>query len=448
MSEIPPDPRKEVPDLRKEVIELAAGLCDDTLDDAQFARLESLLLENAEARSIYLDFMNLHLNLKDRGAVGQDQQGGSRLGVVPDEPAAEFPPVPDSLSDSGANYSLPLGSFRCPETLGGFVLVNLVWLLVLGTAMAAGSIVTGIAFSSSLSQPREAPASDSPTGADSGEPGPVEWKFDAAPPAPTDPPLPVTAELALWLSADREVYADLRKNPPHNGQKVVAWNDRARGVCASQGSALEQPVWLDAAVSVGPYECRPALRFSGRQSLHANMLADVLRGEDRPATIFTVVRFNEYDEPRRQSIVGWGRIGDKATLYQYGTTAPEDEYHPSNAFFAGRRDAEKHERMIPGKADGVTRDRLFVLSAVDTGKAVSMRANGRTVIEEQDVDVGILEYDCATIGAIPYAGIPRAWFRGDLAEVIVYSRALEPDERETVERYLMEKYGLAATNRE
>src|SRR5262245_47276176 len=48
---------------RRELLELLSGLCDGDLDGRRHARLEALLAEDAEARRLYLQYIDMHARL-------------------------------------------------------------------------------------------------------------------------------------------------------------------------------------------------------------------------------------------------------------------------------------------------------------------------------------------------------------------------------------------------
>ncbi len=62
----------------REARELIHALCDDHLPPAGHARLEALMLESAEARTLYLEILRLHAALHQRTARLQPSRGSMK----------------------------------------------------------------------------------------------------------------------------------------------------------------------------------------------------------------------------------------------------------------------------------------------------------------------------------------------------------------------------------
>src|SRR5688572_16927618 len=56
------------PEARSELQELLSALCDGVLDATRHARLEALLAQDAEARELYLHYVDMHARLLTRPA--------------------------------------------------------------------------------------------------------------------------------------------------------------------------------------------------------------------------------------------------------------------------------------------------------------------------------------------------------------------------------------------
>src|SRR5262245_34104139 len=95
------------PETRRELLRLLSSLCDGGLTDAEYARLEELLNQGAEAREHYLQYVDMH----------------ARLLVRPDADAStRLPPAPGRSLKPLFRYALVAGA-----TLAASLLVQLAW---------------------------------------------------------------------------------------------------------------------------------------------------------------------------------------------------------------------------------------------------------------------------------------------------------------------------------
>jgi hypothetical protein len=80
-----------------------------------------------------------------------------------------------------------------------------------------------------------------------------------------------------------------------------------------------------------------------------------------------------------------------------------------------------------------------VTTAIHNVNTDSLYVNGALVLKEGGKRAAISgTVPTATIGA----GLNNTFFTGDIGEILIYDRALSESERQTVERYLMAKYGI------
>jgi hypothetical protein len=238
-------------------------------------------------------------------------------------------------------------------------------------------------------------------GADAAKTGPSYWK---APPT----------GLLLWLKADKDV-----KVTPAG---VVAWVDQSGGDNnAVQPSAACRPTLVPIAVGE-----QPALRFDGvddflqlqgtfndfRQGLSAFIVT-------RVASDGTSVRFLDFGQSANN--IFFGQKGNATNLgfwvYVNGVTAAK----------------------VPGPG-GIGPDRVQTVSVVlrAQGKATLYR-NGREVGTGTTSEPSSL---VRRLGVIAKSNFDPAdpFFKGDIAEIVLYNRALSEAERASVEGYLQSKY--------
>jgi hypothetical protein len=243
--------------------------------------------------------------------------------------------------------------------------------------------------------------------------------------------LPVSDGLVLWLSADR-----LEASP---GEAVGAWPDRSRANHdATQPDPARRPTLTADAVNG-----RPALTFDGRSEAQGGDVLTVPFVPRQELTALVVFRrgTQSSDGSLHRPLLGSGtlgryakqrgvaltvdrepsrnrvrvEIGDSPSSFDYGVA--DDAFHV--AALVVRRDAEGHHARL--NLDGV--DLPETTSRVPAG------------------------FDRLTIGggddATRRAGEdnPR-FFAGQIAEVVVFDRALSAGELLAVGAFLDEKYGL------
>jgi len=248
-----------------------------------------------------------------------------------------------------------------------------------------------------------------------------------------DSRLPVTDGLDLWLDA-----AKLREALPAIGiqsfdltkRKVEAWPDGSgQGHHARQQNFEFRPVLQ---ISAGG----SAVRFDGRNSF----LASEWTAKLDAATVFIVAapRLNGggfrglaamHPPGRNDYIAGLNiDLGAKA-----GTTL--DTLNVEGAGARGQNNL-LHTRYDLG---------TFHVFSVEAGAdRISLRVDGKGE-GSRTRQPGAMELSEFLLGVRWYSNdktppSPRGFFDGDIAEVIVYRRALTPEQHTAVERYLLGKY--------
>jgi hypothetical protein len=203
----------------------------------------------------------------------------------------------------------------------------------------------------------------------------------------------------LWLQADKGVVQDA-------SNRVSSWADQSgNGANATQAVVASQPIWVDDVVGG-----HPVLRFDGSNDfVQFPALNQAIR------TVFWVVAESDTATASYRSLLGHGSFRDF-----------EGDYGTPGAIW---RNGIASSRVTGGQ----TR-----VNGVPVDGGVTPRPREMAVISLVTTDVTSAD----RFGTNPMAG--SAWW-GDLAELIVFDRALGADEVRTVEQYLMSKYQIADT---
>ena len=210
--------------------------------------------------------------------------------------------------------------------------------------------------------------------------------------------------IALWLDA-----ADKTNIAQDEAGKVEQWLDiSGKGHHAEQEAADRRPVYVAGSVSGGPL-----LRFDGKRqylSFHGIPLRDfaafvVFRPSGSQSVLFG-------DSANRD----WVRLEEarvKAKWSNVATTLSTPKF------------AAKAKQLV-----GIER----------RASAVAIRRNGVLVSKGTKSELFTPEH----IGHKSTAGATENFYAGDIAEIIIYSRALTDAERGQVEQYLLAKWQIAA----
>jgi hypothetical protein len=228
------------------------------------------------------------------------------------------------------------------------------------------------------------------------------------------PEAPVPGDqLALWLRSDGGVAVD--------GAGVSAWQDQSSAPApsdAAQTTPAHRPTALAGAVAG-----LPALRFDGQDDVLAlpsgfSELADGL-------TVFAVARPTA--DRRWPSILALSGP-DGAGGVALGRKGAGDAFFRVGAGLAS------------GPA-GLGEVRFRALGALlEPGGATTLLRDGAIIATAALAAPAPMQREASTIGHGPWSGAEP--FAGDLAEVLVYRRALDAQERAQVELYLANRYGL------
>ncbi|HUE74017.1 MAG TPA: DUF1549 domain-containing protein [Pirellulaceae bacterium] len=241
-----------------------------------------------------------------------------------------------------------------------------------------------------------------------------EKHFAALPkrvPEPLPDSLPVASGLALHLRGDAGVTAD-------DSGRVSQWQDQSpQAHHASQPLEAARPVLVSNAASG-----HPVIRFDG-QKRFLKLAGQVLTSQQ--FTILAVVSDAAGNESHRAIFSNWnGTAGNSVTSAFLGLTG-ESSVRLSDDFAA---------------AGAWPRARPFFVTAVSDASDAAIGINGQELARKGSP---LPRRNLTTAYVIGQQGnIDGEYFTGDIAELVVYNRALNAEELAGVERYLMGRYQL------
>lgn len=220
-----------------------------------------------------------------------------------------------------------------------------------------------------------------------------------------------------------------------NGAGISEWRDRVSGLVASQGTAGAQPqlVTVDGWVNVASSEGADN-RFLALQTTALDLARNTAG-----ATCFVVHRPTTVGSSR--AMCGWSR-GDNADSARFsvgiGITT-------GNFEAGGRRlDADSFASAAGGTP--VVNTKYVQTGVVDyTNTDAFVYANGALMGSNTSFQTTGSSSDTRSAGGNFFRLSASQPYRGAIAEIIVYRRALSEAERKAVEAYLGRKWGITVS---
>ena len=227
--------------------------------------------------------------------------------------------------------------------------------------------------------------------------------------------LPVTSGLALWL--DSNEIAGLSDNDP-----IETWPDLSgNGFDFVQLDSAKQPVFR-----TGIANGHPIARFDGTNDVmnHAAN-AQVVNASTGAWTAFAVALRDTTGSAVQGIVTGDPSSGNRiAQFLRYNSAIPQ------SIVWAG---------SVTDSAATATGNQFNVEEAVRTTttveRLVNGATNGTTAAVSPVTTAGPLGLGVATL-------TPTGFWRGDIAEVLIYDRVLTSTERDDVRAYLTTKWGI------
>lgn len=234
--------------------------------------------------------------------------------------------------------------------------------------------------------------------------------------------LPIDTGLRLWLDAGARVTKD--------GANLVSALGDGSGVAndASQATPAKQPLWIDNVING-----RPVLRFDG---INDQLIATLSPGTDN-FTVFVVAKTTAAHEIDTEGTTG--TAGTSGQKYLFGATS--SGVNAGAGMSLGTNGISIYENgnsyMPPLAVYGGSVGNGFVLGAFEyEARRPTIFLNGQLLrpglVSPRPQVSAPTEIGAGAFGA----------FAGDIAEIMIYNRALSADERAIVEAYLSRKYAL------
>jgi hypothetical protein len=245
----------------------------------------------------------------------------------------------------------------------------------------------------------------------------------------TNPPVPPTG-LVEWLRAD--VTSSITYS---SGTSVSGWADQSpNGNNAVQSSSGNQPTLVSSSIN-----SRPALNFSG-----SSYLSITDRSSLRPTDGITMLAVY-----RQNNTSTYEKLISKPYFNSGWSTAPYISYEMDSA--SSGANVPDFAVAVAGTGTGVAGASAV---SVSTPTLLSGEYDGSSV---RFYINGVLDtYHPALTGPIDsgnnmgkdlfigmrsnYSGASGEWFNGNIAEILIYNRALTDGERHQAENYLINKY--------
>ena len=229
----------------------------------------------------------------------------------------------------------------------------------------------------------------------------------------------VTNDLRLWLKGDAGITTNASGG-------VVQWGDQStNGNNAVQGSPAQAPLFVANALN-----SKPVLRFDGADDFLDVADSDSLSGTGDMASFF-VVKFTDF--------AWYNAVWSKTAGENGNLPAPTDIYTPQGSSFLRvfRGDGAANVGAVDS---GPLRENIYLVLGFDVAGNVlthylNNQPNGSGTITTNTADGNT----ALKIGSRT-DGVTR--MKGDIAELLIFSRALSTTERRNVLNYLQTKYNL------
>ena len=196
---------------------------------------------------------------------------------------------------------------------------------------------------------------------------------------------------------------------------VYRWWDQSGSARHAVAAAdTNEPKIVDSGVIVTE-EGKPAIEFNGSDNfLSADTLATVFTGEDKPVSVFFVLKIAIAEG---RDVFGF-----------YSSTSSTPIFRPfsmgsggsANRFQVFNRDAAS---VSVNHIFGTIGTQLQHIASISNGTSQSLYQNAVAAASSLNIDVGDITVDLCTIGATSQSGTEARFFSGTISELIVYADA-------------------------
>ncbi len=234
-------------------------------------------------------------------------------------------------------------------------------------------------------------------------------------------PTPVVPSgLQAWYRADKGVAAG-------SGNNVTQWSDLSgNGYHVTQTVDTSKEPLLVAGAMNG----QPALQFTPQQVLKTNVVKN-LEGGGSDVTVIAVIAPSS-SQSYGSTVYSWGTDGNVA----FGLSSSASN---SYLLYWGADNGS----TVNTPSTAATAGQVQVLSEVKSGTAAASYLNGAST-GTSAVPAGMAQ--TPAVLAMGNAAYPYYGFTGQIAEVLIYNRALSDSERQQIEAQLTAKYVSTDSN--
>lgn len=240
---------------------------------------------------------------------------------------------------------------------------------------------------------------------------------------------------SLWLDATDSSTLTL------SGSNVSQWSDKSGLGYSFTQSSPNQPTY-----SASGFGNRGSIVFNGSTSyLQSSTFGGLFGGEDTPMSFFIVMKFTDHTTPSIQYIFGvWtGTSGN-------GFYSPlhVDNSNNANKWRVARRDNTGTSLYPVSTGANIVSGTSYVNSTIFSGTTLNGFINGSTDtgFTNAGANVGTLgtSNTIASIGILIRSTIQYP-FNGEIGEILVYQSSLVTSQRQQIEGYLADKWGLKSS---
>lgn len=231
------------------------------------------------------------------------------------------------------------------------------------------------------------------------------------------------SNLELWLESDMGVYT-------LNGSNVAAWADQSgNGNHAVQATAVNQPAYV-----TNQLNSLPVIRFN-RNNLHFLQTVSPIGISGSQDRTIIIINKPEITANILQWSFGFGDPNSNPTPYRFFGGMTLDTTWTTAGFAGFNYGANSHVNAYNILCYMFPQASTLCSNLLVYRNGTSLPVTTRT---GTDGTINTLN----TVFDIGRAG-PSNLFGGDIAAILVYSKALSTQERQSVEQYLSNKYDIA-----
>jgi hypothetical protein len=231
--------------------------------------------------------------------------------------------------------------------------------------------------------------------------------------------------LKLWLRADTLTGTA-------DGTAISIWKDQSgNGFDLSQGTAVNRPIF-----KTGQANGRPVLRFNGS----TQYMQGSFTGSITSKTMFVVARLGTLTPIG--SAYGGGAVSVQS-LDGYSFDSIVYNEHTAKRWMNGSDSFTRTPLMVAPSDE--TSIGPHVITIRSTTSSYTLYRNGQQLQTTTSYSPSTQTNGLFSLSArhiISGTPVSNGYWNGDIAEVLVYDRALTEVERQKVETYLRSKYGL------